>query len=315
MKPGIELVLEANEQYWRKKPTVKRVVFKGVPDRTTRLAMLKTGEADIGYLMVGLEAATIKADPKLKLAKVIAPATWWVEFPEQWNPKSPWNDRRVRLAANLAVDKQAINEAERLGYSRLTGSIIPSGMEFALRLDPYPYDFAQAKRLLAEAGYPSGFDAGELTPLPPFTTMGESVATYLAAAGIRTRVRNMERASFMEAWRSKKLGGVLVTVSAAPGSASARLESFVISSAPYASGGYPDIDDLFRQQSQERDRKKREGMLHQIQRLMHERVMFGPIFEPATLHGVGPRVEESAIGLSSQLYFAAPYEDIRLKRP
>jgi len=315
MKPGIELVLEANEQYWRKKPTVKRVVFKGVPDRTTRLAMLKTGEADIGYLMVGLEAATIKADPKLKLAKVIAPATWWVEFPEQWNPKSPWNDRRVRLAANLAVDKQAINEAERLGYSRLTGSIIPSGMEFALRLDPYPYDFAQAKRLLAEAGYPSGFDAGELTPLPPFTTMGESVATYLAAAGIRTRVRNMERASFMEAWRSKKLGGVLVTVSAAPGSASARLESFVISSAPYASGGYADIDDLFRQQSQERDRKKREGMLHQIQRLMYERVMFGPIFEPATLHGVGPRVEESAIGLSSQLYFAAPYEDIRLKRP
>jgi peptide/nickel transport system substrate-binding protein len=314
-KPGIELVLEANEQYWRKKPTVKRVVFKGVPDRTTRLAMLKTGEADIGYLMVGLEAATIKADPKLKLARVIAPATWWVEYPEQWNPKSPWNDRRVRLAANLAVDKQAINEAERLGYSRLTGSIIPSGMEFALRLDPYPYDFAQAKRLLAEAGYPNGFDAGELTPLPPFTTMGESVATYLAAAGIRTRVRGMERASFMEAWRSKKLGGVLVTVSAAPGSASARLESFVISSAPYASGGYPDIDELFRQQSQERDRKKREGMLHQIQRLMHERVMFGPIFEPATLHGVGPRVEEPAIGLNTQLYFAAPYEDIRLKKP
>src|SRR5262245_3449558 len=114
-KPGIELVVEANEQYWRKKPTIKRIVFKGVPDRTTRLAMLKTGEADIGYLMVGLEAATIKADPKLRLAKVIAPAAWWIEFPEQWNPKSPWSDRRVRLAANLAVDKQGLNEAERLG--------------------------------------------------------------------------------------------------------------------------------------------------------------------------------------------------------
>jgi hypothetical protein len=88
----------------------------------------------------------------------------------------------------------------------------------------------------------------------------------------------------------------------------------VISSAPYASGGYPDIDDLFRSQAQERDRKKREAMLYQIQRLMHERVMFGPIFEPATLHGVGPRVEEPAIGLSQQLYFAAPYEDIRLKK-
>jgi len=48
---------------------------------------------------------------------------------------------------------------------------------------------------------------------------------------------------------------------------------------------------------------------------MHERVMHGPIFEPATLHGVGPRVEEAAIGLNPQLYFAAPYEDMRLKKP
>jgi peptide/nickel transport system substrate-binding protein len=119
----------------------------------------------------------------------------------------------------------------------------------------------------------------------------------------------------MEAWRGKKLGGVIVTVSAAPGSTPVRLESFVISGAPYASGGYPDIDEMFRQQAQERDRKKRETILHQIQRLMYERVMFGGIFEPATLHGVGPRVEEPAIGLNSQLYFAAPYEDMRLKRP
>ena len=56
-------------------------------------------------------------------------------------------------------------------------------------------------------------------------------------------------------------------------------------------------------------------MLHEIQRLMHERVMHGPIFEPATLHGVGPRVEEPAVGLNPLLYFTAPYEDIRLKRP
>src|SRR6266850_6707781 len=315
MTPGVELVLEANEQYWRKKPSIKRVVIKGVPDRTTRLAMLKTGEADIGYLMVGLEAITIKADPKLRLAKVIPPASWWVEFPEQWKPKSPWADRRVRLAANLAIDKQGINEAERLGYSRLNGSIIPSIVDFALRIEPYPYDVAQAKRLLAEAGYPNGFDAGDLTPLPPFTTMGEALGNSLAAVGIRTRVRSMERATYMEAWRSKKLQGLILTVTAAQGNAASRIEAFVIGSSPYAYGGYPDIDDLFRTQAQERDRKRREALLHQIQRLMHERVMHAPIFEPATLHGVGPRVEESAIGLNPLLYFAAPYEDLRLKKP
>ena len=315
MNPGVELVLEANEQYWRKKPSIKRIVIKGVPDRTTRLSMLKTGEADIGYLMVGVEAATVKADPRLRLAKVISSATWWVEFLEQWKPRSPWHDRRVRLAANLAIDKQGINDAERLGFSRLTGSIIPGVMEFALRIEPYPYDVPQARRLLAEAGYPNGFDAGDINPLPPFTTMGEVVANNLAAVGIRSRVRSMERAAFLEAWRSKKLQGVIVTASAAVGNAPARLEAFVLGSAAYAYGGYPDLDDLFHQQGQERDRKKRETLLHQIQRLMHERVMHGPIFEPATLHGVGPRVEEPAVGLNPLLYFTAPYEDMRLKKP
>src|SRR2546430_697256 len=191
--------------------------------------MLKTGEADIGYLMVGVEASTIKTDSKLRLARVIPPASWWLDFPEQFNPKSPWHDRRVRLAATMAVDKQALNEAERLGYSRLTGSIIPSVMDFALRLDPYPYDPAQARRLLAEAGYPNGFDAGDLTPVPPFTTFAESVAGYLAAVGIRTRVRSMERATFFEAWRAKKLTGVIMGASAGLGNAAARLEAFVIS--------------------------------------------------------------------------------------
>jgi peptide/nickel transport system substrate-binding protein len=314
MDPGQELVLDANEQYWRKKPTIKRVVIKGVPDRTTRLAMLKTGEADIGYLMVGVEAATIKADPKLRLAQVIPSATWWVEFIEQWKPQSPWHDRRVRLAANLAIDRKGINDAERLGYSRLTGSMIPSIMDFALRIEPYPHDPGRAKRLLAEAGYPAGFDAGDLTPLPPFTTMGEAVANDLAGVGIRTRVRTMERVTFLEAWRNKKLQGLIVNATAAQGNAASRLEAFVVTGSAYAYGGYPDIDDLFLQQAQERDRKKREALLHQIQRLIHERVMHAPIFEPATLHGVGPRVEEAAIGLNPLLYMAAPYEEIRLKK-
>jgi peptide/nickel transport system substrate-binding protein len=316
MTPGVELVLEANEQYWRKKPSIKRVIIKGIPDRTTRLAMLKTGEADIAYLMIGLEAETVKADPKLRLAQVIPSAVWWLDFPEQWSKtKSPWQDRRVRLAANMAIDKQTVNQAERLGFSRLTGSIIPSVMDFALRIEPHPYDPTHAKRLLADAGYPNGFDAGDLTPVPPFTSFGESIGNYLTAIGIRNRVRSMERATFFEAWRSKKLTGIIMGASAGLGNAAARLEAFVVSTGTYAYGGDADIDELFRQQAHERDRRKREALLHQIQRLMHERVMHAPIFEPATLHGVGPRVEEPAVGLNPLLYFAAPYEDMRLKKP
>jgi peptide/nickel transport system substrate-binding protein len=313
--PGVELVLEANEHYWRKTPSIKRIIFKGVPERPTRLAMLKTGEADIAYLMIGDEATAVKGDPKLRLASVIPPAVWYLEFPAQWDAKSPWHDRRVRLAANLAIDKQAINEVERMGLGRPTGSIIPRNFEFALPLEPFPYDPDQARQLLAEAGYPNGFDAGDFNPAPPFYSMGEAIANYLGAIGIRTKMRTMERAAFMSAWGEKKLKGLLMVASGAPGNAATRLETFVLGTGTYAYGGHADIDDLFRQQAVERGRSKREALLHQIQRLMHERVMQAPIFEPATLHGVGPRVEEAAVGLNSLLYFAAPYEEMRLKRP
>ena len=299
---GAELLVEANEHYWRKTPAVKRLIFKGVPERPTRLAMVKTGEADIGFLMTGPEAIETQRDPKLRLLSTFSAGLWFIAFPEQWDPKSPWSDHRVRLAVAHAIDNQAINEAERLGMSRLTGSIVPGQFDFALPLEPYSYNPAHAKRLLAEAGFPQGFDAGDVTPIPPFTSMGESVANYLRAVGIRVRVRVMERAAFFTAWRDKKIRGVIVGGTAAQGNAATRLEAFAVTGGYYADGGYPDIDALFQQQATERDREKREAFLHQIQRRVHERVMFAPIMEPASLHAVGPRVAEAAIGITPLLF-------------
>jgi peptide/nickel transport system substrate-binding protein len=68
---------------------VKRLILRMIPARATRLAMLKTGEADIAYLMIGDEGASIRHDPKLRLASVIPGGTWWLEFPEQWESSSP----------------------------------------------------------------------------------------------------------------------------------------------------------------------------------------------------------------------------------
>jgi len=220
----------------------------------------------------------------------------------------------VRLAANLALDKQAINEAERLGLSRLTGSIIPSVFEFALPLEPFPYNPARAKQLLAEAGYPNGFEAGDLTPFPPFFTMGEAVGNYLSAVGIRTRMVPMERAPFYAAWREKKLRGLFTTGAGASGNAATRIEAFIYSKGAYAYGGYPDLDALFQQQAVERDRAKREALLHRIQQLTVERVMFAPIFDFRALHGIGPRVADHTINAIPMHPFPS-YEDIRLKTP
>ncbi len=108
-------------------------------------------------------------------------------FPEQWtDPKSPWADRRVRLAANHAIDRQAINQAETLGFSKLTGSIIPYTFDVLLAAaGPRLRRRQRAKQLLAEAGYPNGFDAGDYYCDSSYANLGEAVVNYLKAAGIR----------------------------------------------------------------------------------------------------------------------------------
>jgi peptide/nickel transport system substrate-binding protein len=312
--PGVELVMEAHEGYWRKMPSVKRLVYKSVPEATTRLAMLKRGEVDVAYLLDAPQAQDIKKDPSLKLAFSGGIGTYYLDYLDQWDPKSPWHDRRVRLAASHALDRQALSEAETLGASRPNGSLIPRKFEFALPLDPHPYDPARAKQLLAEAGYPNGFDAGDLYPWPPYASMGEAVGGYLGAIGIKVRIRNMERAAFYPALESKKLKGLCVCINAVYGNAASRMSQTVPTDGAFAYGGYPDIDALYKQQARENDPRKREAQLHQIQRLLHERVRFAPIMDFIWPSGVGPRVAEPALMLIDPYPWSAPLEDVRLKK-
>ncbi len=311
--PGVELVLEAYEQYWRKAPSVKRLVFKVVPDEATRLAMLKRGEADVAYSIRGALAEELVRTPGLTLKPTSGAFTEWILFIDQWDPKSPWADRRVRLAANHAIDRQTINQAGYLGLSRITGSIIPSNFEFAWPAPVYPYDPQKARRLLAEAGYPNGFDGGQMSADMVYASIAEAVGNYLQTVGIRVKLLPMERAAMIKANQEKKLRNLLRQGSAAFGNAPTRIEAFVISEGMYAYGGYADIDGLFREQVAEADRKKREAILHRIQQLMLDKVMFAPLFEPAFLNGVGPRVAESGLGLIANHGYSAPYEDLKLR--
>jgi peptide/nickel transport system substrate-binding protein len=312
--PGVELVMEANESYWRKMPSVKRLVFKSVIESTTRMAMLKRGEVDVAYLLDVPQAEEVKRDPNLKLAFSGGIATFFFDFLDQWDPKSPWADKRVRQAANYAIDRQALSEAETLGASKPAGNHVPRSFEFALPLEPYPYDPARAKKLLAEAGYPNGFDAGELHQLPPYFSLGEAIVNYFQAVGIRIRMRPMERAAFFSLIQSKKAKGVCVCTSSLYGNAASRLSEVIPSDGAWAYGGYPDIDALFKQQAVETDRKKREALLHQIQRLVYERVRYGPIYDYIWPSGIGPRVAEPALMMINPYPWSAPLEEVRLKK-
>jgi peptide/nickel transport system substrate-binding protein len=103
--------------------------------------MLKRGEVDIAYSIRGPLAEELRRTPGLTLVPNYPPGTFWLVFPEQWtNPKSPWADKRVRLAANHAIDRKAINDAETLGFSKITGSIIPQSFDFYWAPPVHPYD-------------------------------------------------------------------------------------------------------------------------------------------------------------------------------
>ena len=310
--PGIELVVEAFEPYWRKTPSVKRLVFRVVPDPSTRLAALKRGETDIGFSMIGELAEEIRRTPGFSL-KPVYPSTHWLYFADQWETRSPWHDRRVRVAANLAIDRQAINEARTFGLSRITGSIVPSTFDFYWPPPAPAYDPAAARRLLTEAGYPSGFDAGEYFCDMTSADAAEAMIGFLGAIGIRAKLRPLERAAFNKGVAEKKLRNLVQVIGGGFGNAATRLEAYVGPGGAFVYGSYPDLDGLFREQAAELDRAKRESMLHRIQQLVHERAIFAPIYELAFIAGVGRRVEESGLGLIAGYAFSAPYEDVKLK--
>ncbi len=187
-------------------------------------------------------------------------------------------------------------------------------MALTNRQGPAPIG-AFAKPSSSPTGYAHGFDGGDLTPNPPYFSMAEAVATYLGAVGIKTRVRTMERAVFLTAWGGKKLHGIVLGAQGAGGNAATRIEGLATRGGTYAYGVLPEVEDLFERQTRELDRKKREELLHQIQKILHERVVFAPIWENGFIRGVGPKVEEAALTLIPSFPYSAPSEDLRLKKP
>src|SRR5712671_7307200 len=309
--PGIELVFEAFDQYWRKPPNVKRLIFKVIPEETTRLAALKRGEVDIVYSVRGELAEELQRTPGLTLKPAVVQGTFCLYFPDQWDPKSPWHDERVRRAASLAIDRQGTNEALTLGYSLVTGNpVVADNYEFFWQPPAPVYDPDKAKRVLAEAGFPKGFDGGDYYCDSSYANIGEAVLDNLQAVGIRARLRPTERAAFVKGFSEKKYKNIIQAGPGAFGNAATRIEAHLVKGGVFSYGSYPDMDELYRQQAVELDRAKREAILHKIQQIMVERAIYAPIWQLAFINGVGSRVGESGFGQIPRFPYTAPYEDI-----
>src|SRR5499433_404651 len=154
-EPGVKLELEAFDGYYRP-VNVKQLVMISVPEAATRVAMLERGEADIVYFVPGELINKVGKLPGVMLAPVLS-GSWWLEFPGFQDAKNPFHDKRVREAVSLAVDRQAVNDAELAGLGKISGNWINNDVLYGMEWPPFERDVERARQLLREAGYPNGF--------------------------------------------------------------------------------------------------------------------------------------------------------------
>ena len=136
---------------------------------------------------------------------------------------------------------------------------------------------------------------------------------YWGEAGIRIKLRPMERAAYIKAFAEKQYKPVVQAGPAAFGNAATRLETHAVQGGTFTYGSYPELDALFLKQAAELDYKRREAILHQMQQIVHEQAIYAPIWQLAFINGVGPRVAELGFGRIPGFPYTAPFEDLALK--
>ena len=205
---GQRIVLEANPDHWRGAPTPKRLVFRVIPDPSTRAAELKAGGVDI---ITGPPVAQLKELASGDTTIVTIPAVRVIAYPMNTLQK-PLDDVRVRRALNLAVDRETIVKTLLQGYGKPTGQpFIPGGLGYDPEIKPYPYDPAQAKKLLAEAGYANGFEVTWNISTGVFLAdkeIAEAASAMLGQVGVRVRLVPTERAKIQKDLQAATFDGI-----------------------------------------------------------------------------------------------------------
>jgi peptide/nickel transport system substrate-binding protein len=307
---GVKVIGEAFEDYWRKVPNVKRIELHIIIEASTRLAMVKRGEVDIATLMTGIFYENVKKDPGLRLLEPLSPARWCLYRASQWDPKSPWADVRVRKAASMAIDRKALADVHMPGCGPI-GNIALEGDPAAIPFPPDPYDPAQARKLLAEAGYPKGFHGGTFYPYEgSYWPYGEQIATYLKAVGITFDTTLLDRPAWFAYRQGGKMkGGTFVETASYP-TIGARLQ-YIFGAGSY--GNYPDIQAIWDKYKTTVDPKIRKDLIGQVQNLIYEKRMLLPLTSLNSPTGAGPRIKGNPFKIQPLIWFTAPFEDIELQ--
>jgi peptide/nickel transport system substrate-binding protein len=310
---GVQMVFEAWEDYWRRPPGVKTIVVKGIRDPTSRMAGLQTGELDLAYGMTGKLLSRVMADPNLRWDPNYT-SPWFLIFPGYNEPDSPFHDKRVRQAVSLAINRRFLSRQETQGLGIPWGNWISAENRDALRgdgtdLSVPEYDPAKAKQLLAQAGFPHGFDLDWYVPFVPYFDMGERVLTDLRGVGIRGKLQVLEGPAFMAKLAQGRQGypgnrTVVQSIDPRPGGAKADIGIYAVCGGAASFVCEPQIEALWAKHQASIDLDERDRLSKEIQRILINEYYFVPLYINAFVHAVGPRV--LPVGDGFHRYWDAP---------
>ncbi|WP_353151212.1 glutathione ABC transporter substrate-binding protein GsiB [Pollutimonas bauzanensis] len=154
-KPAEYLKVKKFDGYWKKGyPKVDSMTFRTVTDNNTRAAVVQTGEAQFAYPLPYEQAALLSKNDKLEVVAAPSIIARYISMNVQ---HKPFDNIKVRQAINYAINKEALAKVAFAGYAFPSQGVVPQGVDFAKKMDPWPYDVKKAKELLKEAGYPNGF--------------------------------------------------------------------------------------------------------------------------------------------------------------
>jgi peptide/nickel transport system substrate-binding protein len=304
-----EIVLEANEQYWRGAPNIKTVVIRPIPDDAVRVAALQNGEIDLAVNIPPHLGAKIDEHPKLFLSTAPSIRTIQLMFyTHQMDAQhkvtgvynGPTADKRVRQAIAYSIDADEIVKGVLDGKGIRVATMLPS-MHFGYdpKLQPLKPDLAKAKKLLAEAGHASGLELVLNGPQGRYVRdkeVAEAVAGQLSKAGLRTTVKTFEFVNYLNNMVYVHKAGPIWLIGWGTNTMDAETVYVPLFKSPgiFVNWHNEDFNRMVEEAQSTMDEKKRLDQYHRINRLWVEEMPAVPLYQQVDLYGVNKRLNWKA---------------------
>ena len=304
-----EIVLEANEQYWRGAPRIKTVVFRPIPDDAVRVAALQNGEVDVAVNIPPHLANIIANHPKLFLSTAPSIRTLQLmfvthEFDAQHKLVGPYKgvtaDKRVRQAITSAIDADEIIKSVLDGKAiRLATMLTPLHFGYDAALKPVKQDLAKTKKLLAEAGYAGGLELTLNSPQGRYVRdkeVAEAVTGQLTKAGIKATLRTHEFVSYLNNMVYVHKAGPVWLIGWGTPTIDAETVYGPLFRTGSNLGNYsnPDFDGMVDQAQSMMDEKQRLALYHRINKLWIDDAAAVPLYQQIDLYGANKRLNWKA---------------------